>query len=105
MSHSGCHINCASSHMNARVDSQTHTHACMHTEQHTKTNSVLVAIPCAGGSSCSTIPSKTLSVDKSDDRLGTNVGQPRSDESFGISVGLCKCLSQSEFIFFFTSGY
>lgn len=46
-----------------------------------------------------TIPSKTLSVDKSDGWLGTTVGQPHSDESFGIMVGLRWYLSLSEFMF------
>lgn len=68
-------------------------YVCTHTEPHTNTNSVPAAIPCAGGSSCFSIPSKTLSVDKADCWLGRTAGQPRSDDSFGIMVGLCECLS------------
>lgn len=63
------------------------THKCTHT--HTHINSTAVCVPCAGGSSCFQIPPKTLSVDKADGWLWRTAGKPRSDESFGISVGLC----------------
>lgn len=71
-------------------------HSNTHTEMHARTHSVSVAIPCAGGSSCFPIPSKTLSVDKADGWLGRTVGQPRSGESFGITLGLCGYMSWLE---------